>query len=131
MPGWATRLAPGLLPSVIEYGTDTTRATWGWSSTAMRRASGHSIHLVSRWRDGSASRAGRIQNASRNAKDRLPYGAIPDLKRFYYDVAGATNRGGIASLVELVPSSHVLFGTDFPSGGVSLDVVNARAGLGC
>ena len=80
--------------------------------------------------NGDASRFRTFDSSGLTVEGRFRF-SQGDLKRFYYDVAGATNRGGIASLVELVPSSHVLFGTDFPSGGVSLDVVNARAGLGC
>ena len=37
------------------------------------------------------------------------------MKRFFYDVAGASNRGALVSLMELVEISQVLFGTDYPA----------------
>jgi predicted TIM-barrel fold metal-dependent hydrolase len=44
-------------------------------------------------------------------------------------VAGAANAGALASLLQLVSSSQVLFGTDFPPGGSSVDVAQALANL--
>jgi predicted TIM-barrel fold metal-dependent hydrolase len=51
-------------------------------------------------------------------------------RRSYYDTAGAANRGAIASLLELVSPSQILFGTDFPPGGTNLAVAKAVADLG-
>ena len=77
--------------------------------------------------------AGRIDRSSRNAKDRerrLPNGAMHEMKKFYYDTAGAANAGAMASLLKLVTSANILFGTDFPPGGTSLDVAKALSELG-
>ena len=52
----------------------------------------------------------------------MPNGFIAEARKFFYDTAGAANRGAIASLLELVTSSQILFGTDFPPGGTSRDV---------
>jgi predicted TIM-barrel fold metal-dependent hydrolase len=57
----------------------------------------------------------------------LPDGFIAELRKFYYDLAGASNRGAVASLLELVKPSQVLFGTDFPPGGTSAEYVRALA----
>jgi predicted TIM-barrel fold metal-dependent hydrolase len=73
--------------------------------------------------------AGRVDGASRNAKDRLPNGFMHELKKFYYDLAGAANAGAIASLLQLVTPAQVLFGTDFPPGGASLDVARTLTEL--
>jgi predicted TIM-barrel fold metal-dependent hydrolase len=50
---------------------------------------------------------------------------IAELKKFYYDLAGAANAGAVASLQKLVNSDKILFGTDFPPGGSMLE--NAQA----
>ena len=74
--------------------------------------------------------AGRIDGGSRNAKDRMPNGFIAEAKKFFYDTAGAANSGAIASLLQLVTSSQILFGTDFPPGGSSQEVARQLTELG-
>ena len=121
--------APGVGAGSIEYGTDTTRAIMGvaFSGDAARFPD---ITFIWSHAGGSAPfLAGRIDRASRNAKDRLPGGFLAEARKFSYDLAGAANAGAIASLLQLVTPSHVLFGTDFPPGGTSLDVARELAAL--
>ena len=104
----------GAAPGSIEYGTDTTRAIIGvtFGGDAARYPD---IRFIWSHAGGSAPfLAGRIDGG--NANDRMPKGFIHEAKKFYYDTAGASNRGALASLLELVPKSQVLFGTDFPPG---------------
>ena len=117
--------APGVGPGSIEYGTDTTRAIMGvaFSGDAAKFSD---IRYIWSHAGGSAPFfAARIEGASANAKDRLPNGFISEIRKFYYDLAGASNRGAVASLLELVKSSQILFGTDFPPGGSATDYVKA------
>ncbi|HXI29030.1 MAG TPA: hypothetical protein VNG89_11415, partial [Vicinamibacterales bacterium] len=51
-------------------------------------------------------------------------------KKFYYDLAGAANKGAIASLQQLVPASQIVFGTDFPPGGTSAAVARTLKEIG-
>jgi predicted TIM-barrel fold metal-dependent hydrolase len=122
--------APGIGPGTIEYGTDTTRAIIGvtFSGDAARYPN---VRFI--WSHGGGSvpfLAGRIDGASGAAKDRLPEGFIAGIRKYFYDLAGAANKGVAASLLQLVPATQVLFGTDFPPGGTSLDVANALSSLG-
>src|SRR5262249_4589973 len=55
-----------------------------------------------------------LANARKDLKDRLPEGPIHYLQRFYYDTANASTIYPLASLMKLVSSSQVVFGTDFP-----------------
>ena len=71
-----------------------------------------------------------FDGASAGAKDRLPNGFMSELKKFYYDLAGAANPGAVASLLKLVTTQQILFGTDFPPGGTGLDVANTLVKLG-
>jgi predicted TIM-barrel fold metal-dependent hydrolase len=119
--------APGIGPGTMEYGTDTTRAiigvTFGGDAALFP-----DIRFIWSHAGGTAPfLAGRIDGASRGAKDRLPNGFLYEAKRFYYDLAGAANAGAVASLLQLVSSSQILFGTDFPPGGASADVARAIA----
>jgi len=120
----------GVAPGTIEYGTDTTRAMIGvaFSGDAARFAD---IRFI--WSHAGGSTpflAGRIDGGSRAAADQMPGGFIQEAKKFYYDTAGATNRGALTSLLQLVTASHVLFGTDFPPGGSSLEIAGALADIG-
>jgi 6-methylsalicylate decarboxylase len=115
----------GVAPGTIEYGTDTTRAIIGvtFSGDAARFPD---IRFIWSHAGGSAPfLAARIDGGSRNAKDRMPNGFLDQARKFYYDTAGAANRGALVSLLDLVPPSRVLFGTDFPPGGNSRDLVQA------
>src|SRR6266571_6830898 len=122
--------APGVGPGSMEYGTDTTRAITGicFSGDASRFPN---IRWIWSHAGGTVPfLAGRIDGASRTAGDRLPNGFMHELKKFYYDLAGAANPGAVASLLKLVTTAQVLFGTDFPPGGTGFDVARAVAGLG-
>jgi predicted TIM-barrel fold metal-dependent hydrolase len=122
--------APGVAPGSMEYGTDTTRAIMGvaFSGDAHRYPD---IRWIWSHAGGTVPfLAGRIEGASRNAADRLPDGFSAAIRRFYYDLAGATNRGAVASLLQLVTPSQVLFGTDFPPGGTAAEYAKDLAALG-
>lgn len=122
--------APGVGAGSMEYGTDTTRAIVGVAfSGDLARYS--NIRFIWSHAGGTVPfLAGRINGASGNAKDRLPNGFIDEIRKHFYDLAGAANKGAIASLRELVPATQILFGTDFPPGGTSFDVANTLRELG-
>ena len=124
-------LLPDVQPGVIEYGTDTTRAILGLltSGQAVRFPD---IKWIWSHAGGTAPfLAGRIEASVPRLKDhktRLPNGAIHEMKRFFYDVAGASNRGALVSLMELVAVSQVLFGTDYPAQK-SADAITGLTGM--
>jgi predicted TIM-barrel fold metal-dependent hydrolase len=123
-------LGYGVAPGSIEYGTDTTRAITGvaFSGDAARFPN---IRFIWSHAGGTVPfLAGRIDGASNNAKDRMPRGFVYEVKRFYYDLAGAANKGAVASLLQLVPPTQVLYGTDFPPGGNGRDVLKTIAEIG-
>jgi predicted TIM-barrel fold metal-dependent hydrolase len=55
---------------------------------------------------------------------QLPKGLIYELQKFYYDTAQAFNPYTLPSFKKLVPTSHILFGTDFPLGGGQVAAVS-------
>ena len=63
--------------------------------------------------------AGRIGGDRKN--EQMPNGFMYELKKFYYDLAGAANAGVVASLLQLVKADKIMFGTDFPPGGNVLE----------
>jgi predicted TIM-barrel fold metal-dependent hydrolase len=126
-------LIPDVPAGIMEYGTDTTRAILGvmFSGTATRFPD---IRYIWSHAGGTAPfLAGRIEGSASRLKEReqrLPKGAMHELRKFYYDTAGAANPGALASLLKLVTTAQVLFGTDFPPGGSSSDVAKRLADYG-
>ena len=117
--------APGVHPSRFEYGTDTTRAITGiaFSGDAVRFPD---IRFIWSHAGGSVPfLAGRIESAAARATEALPDGFTSELRKFYYDTAGAANRGSLVSLLELVATTQIVFGTDFPPGDTSAAVARA------
>ena len=58
---------------------------------------------------------GRFERLAIERKD--PYlkdGAAPQLRKFHYEIAQANHPGALDALLELVPLSNVLFGSDYP-----------------
>ena len=60
------------------------------------------------------------------AKEVLPQGVLHEIKRFYYDTAQGHHEGAMAALRVLVPSSQIMFGSDYPYRSAE----DVRLGLG-
>ncbi len=56
----------------------------------------------------------RLPRANKTAAAKTPEGVIPLLQRFYYDTTQVANPAAMGALTKVVPTTHVLFGTDFP-----------------
>jgi predicted TIM-barrel fold metal-dependent hydrolase len=57
-----------------------------------------------------------------------PNGVLYELKRQYYDTASATNPSSLSALMNLIPSSQILFGSDFPflsAGDTASDLMHS------
>jgi predicted TIM-barrel fold metal-dependent hydrolase len=50
----------------------------------------------------------------KNLASLAPQGVLYELRRQYYDTASASNPSSLAALTNLVPSSQIVFGSDFP-----------------
>ena len=50
----------------------------------------------------------------KDLKAQVPNGVLYELKRQYYDTASASNPTSLSALMSIVPSSQILFGSDFP-----------------
>ena len=110
-------LVPDVFEPIIELGTDTTRtiASLVFSGTAAKfpdikfifsHGGGTLPFLVQRFLF--------LPTVRKELQARIPEGVMHYLKRFYYDTASASTIYPLSSLMKLVSSSQVLFGTDFP-----------------
>ncbi len=115
-PPFAHNLIRGVPGSTIEYCTDTSRAiasvVFGGVATRypdvrfiFSHGGGTMPFLLERFTD--------LAKRDQHAK-RFPKGVLPELKKFYYEVAQAVHPGALDALLRLAPLNHVLFGTDFP-----------------
>jgi 6-methylsalicylate decarboxylase len=65
---------------------------------------------------------GRFSGGNRpDMAQKLPRGVMYELQKFYYDTAQAVSPYTLAALTRLVPTSHILFGTDYPFATAETD----------
>ncbi len=125
-PSCCINLIPGVAGPIIEYGTDTSRtiASLLFTGTASRcpdikfifsHGGGTMPFLIERYV--------RLPLLSKAAAAKTPEGVMPLLQRFHYDTAQVANPAAMAALTKVVPTSQIVFGTDFPFR-TSLDHVN-------
>jgi predicted TIM-barrel fold metal-dependent hydrolase len=108
----------GLNDSMIEYGTDTTRALAQMVFTG-RAARFANIRLI--WSHGGGQmpflivRFSRASRAPDYAK-LMPQGFLHEARRFFYDTAAVYATGPMQALRQVVPVEQIVYGTDVPWG---------------
>jgi predicted TIM-barrel fold metal-dependent hydrolase len=115
VPDFAQNLIAEVPDTVIEIGTDTTRtiASLLFSGAAARYPN---VDII--FSHGGGTMPFLIERFTRLAERkhlaaRLPKGILHELQRWYYDVAQIAYPAPMAALMQLVPTTQVLFGTDF------------------
>ena len=75
--------------------------------------------------------AGRIEHYSTLPafKDKVPNGFDYELKRLYYEIANSAYKPSMAAITNMVPTSQIMFGTDFPLVAID-DTANGLRSLG-
>ena len=112
-----TNLIADVPPTVIEFGTDTSRTITDivFSGTAARcpdaqfifSHAGGTLPYVT-------ERLTRLPVQNPTMQARVPNGVLHELQRFYYDTAWSAHPMALASLTKLVAVSQILFGSDYP-----------------
>lgn len=115
-------LIPGIPSNVVEFLFDTTRAIVSLLvNGTLARCPG--IRFIFCHSGGTMPvLAARIHGffQSRSAlASRAPNGVFHELKKLNYDIANATNTSSLAALMNLVPASQMLFGSDYPYRAVA------------
>jgi len=110
--------AEWLPPAAIEFATDTTRTI---ASMVFGGASNKYPNINWIWSHSGGtmpflwSRFTRQEfDMKDEAKKVMPNGVLAEVQHFYYDTAQGHHEGAIAALRALIPTSHILFGSDFP-----------------
>ena len=121
--GCCTGLVPGVPEQVVEYNTETSRtiASLLFSGTAGRfpairfifsHGGGTVPYLVSRFE--------RLFNSRPDLLALTPGGCVSALRALYFDTAQAYNPPALAAMTRLMPTEHILFGSDFPAASPQL-----------
>jgi len=121
-----TRLIPEVADTLIEYGTDTTRAI---ASYVFRGAAKRYPNVRMIWSHSAGTMPyliERFEGAERSpaAKAQMPDGFRAAIAQFWYDIAQASNPVATTALRSVVPMERIVFGTDYPFR-TSLDHVKA------
>lgn len=114
-------LIPGVMPQLIEFPFDTTRTITNMlvNGTLSRLPD---IRFIFSHGGGTIPfLAERISGIERNPQfaPRNPNGVIHELKKLYYDTAGAVSAPQLAAMLSFIPRSNILFGTDYPFQGAA------------
>ncbi len=104
-------------PPTIEFPFDTTRTITSllFSGTFSRCPN---IKWVFSHGGGALGMvANRLAGLAKNRPElaaRVPNGVMAELGKLYLDVVGITTPGALAAVLDIVPMSQLLFGSDFP-----------------
>jgi 6-methylsalicylate decarboxylase len=130
VPACCNGVLPFISPALIEYGSDTTRAitTLIYRGAAARypsirwifsHAGGTMPYLIERF-DADDAREPKRKLAA-------PDGYRAAARRFFYDTAQSSNVATLSALQHVIPTSQVLFGTDYPFRTMREHVTNLAA----
>ena len=104
-------------PPTIEFPFDTTRAIVSLLFSGTFTRCPNIKWIFSHGGGALAMVANRLVGLSRTRPElgaRVPAGVKAELAKIYVDIVGVTNPGQLQAILEIVPMSHLLFGTDFP-----------------
>jgi 6-methylsalicylate decarboxylase len=109
-------LLPGVGDGAIEWGTDTTRAIVNmiFGGAAARFPN---VRMI--WSHGGGTMPFLVERFTLMAKSpklapNFPQGFVGAAAKFYYDTAQVSNAAAMSALSKVVPTSQIIFGTDFP-----------------
>ena len=112
----AIKDGPGMYGSVVEVTFDVTRTCASLlTSGALQKYP--NIQWIIAYGGGTLPFvAGRINNfikQVKNVNEIAPNGVANELKKFNVDTVNVTNPSSMAAITKFLPSSHILYGTDF------------------
>lgn len=114
---FAFNTIPGVPPPTIEFPFDTTRAIVSLLFGGTFHRCPNIKWIFSHGGGALAMFAHRLQGLAKNRPElgaRVPNGVMHELSKLYVDVVGVTTPGAMRAVLDTVPLSHLLFGSDYP-----------------
>jgi 6-methylsalicylate decarboxylase len=114
---FAFNIVPNIPPPTIEFPFDTTRAIVSLLFSGTFSRCPDIKWIFSHGGGALAMFAHRLMGLAKNRPElgaKVPNGVMHELSRLYLDVVGVTSPGALQAVLDIVPMSHLLFGSDFP-----------------
>jgi predicted TIM-barrel fold metal-dependent hydrolase len=114
---FAFNVIPNIPPPTIEFPFDTTRAIVSLLFGGTFHRCSNIKWIFSHGGGALAMVANRLAGLARNRPElnaRVPNGVMQELSKLYVDVVGITTPGALKAVLDIVPMSHLLFGSDYP-----------------
>jgi predicted TIM-barrel fold metal-dependent hydrolase len=114
---FAFNVIPNIPPPSIEFPFDTTRAIVSLLFGGTFHRCPNIKWIFSHGGGALAMIANRLVGLAKNRPElnaRVPNGVMHELSKIYVDVVGVTTTGAMKAVLDIVPMSHLLFGTDYP-----------------
>jgi predicted TIM-barrel fold metal-dependent hydrolase len=114
---FAFNVIPNIPPPTIEFPFDTTRAITSLLFGGTFHRCPNIKWIFSHGGGALPMLASRLAGLAKNRPElnaRVPNGVMHELSKLYVDVVGVTTPGALRAVLDIVPMSHLLFGSDFP-----------------
>lgn len=114
---YAFNTIPGVPPPTIEFPFDTTRAITSLLFGGTFSRCPNIKWIFSHGGGALPMFAHRLQGLAKNRPEmgaRVPNGVMHELSKIYVDVVGVTSPGAMRAILDIVPMSNLLFGSDYP-----------------
>jgi 6-methylsalicylate decarboxylase len=127
---FAYNVVPDIPPPILEFPFDSTRAIVSLLFSGTMTRCPNIKWIFSHGGGALAMLANRLVGLTRTRPDlgaKLPNGPKAELANIYVDVVGVTSPGMLKAVLDIVPMSHLLFGTDFPFWDPKINVEGLAA----
>ena len=116
VPGYGGGVLPGVMPQTIEFAFETTRLITSLLVTGSFNRLNDIRWVFSHAGGTIPMLVGRLEHSLQRPQyhEALPNGVRAELQKPYYDIAGASSPSAVLPLRQLVPASHILYGSDAP-----------------
>jgi len=114
---FAFNVVPNIPPPTIEFPFDTTRAITSLLFGGTLHRCPNIKWIFSHGGGALGMVANRLAGLAKNRPElsaRVPNGVMHELSKLYVDVVGVTTPGALRAVLDIVPMSHLLFGSDYP-----------------